>query len=296
MKKIILISVLNFISLCSWCQPSVTSLSENFDVDCVLSTDFPAGWLLYNPISTTIPAGEWTCTPTNGRPNLSGPTPGIQCTDTFSSAYHLDTSFLVTPLLDLHSYSGSIFIQFDTKTSNIHLAGDLSVEFTITGSNPDSGAHVDLTPTMMPLFSNGDSSGWVTHVVDLSSYKSSPFYIAYRFTSTASTGSIWFLDNVLITPYNITLNANNTKIDAKHLVIVGFPTRNEINFSFESEQDELNHLTIFDMMGRQVYQELLKTNAGTGNYKISDLNLLPGMYILKMGNEHGYEVTKVIIQ
>jgi len=297
MKTITLLSAFTIFVFCA--QAQVPSVHENFDVDCASSGSIPyiSGWQVYNPIATTIAYGQWVCTPVNGRPNTSGmPTPGIQCTDTFSSSYHLDTSFLITPLMDLSSYD-SIFLQFDTKTDRIYYGADLSILVTTDTSHPYAGG-INITDSLVPLIGIGDSTNWVTHVVNLTPFKSAPFYIAFRYTSTATTGSIWFLDNVNTTTTPITLYTANQDQDKAivQLKILGNSTTDRVNFSYTASEEGIYKLAIFDMLGREVYDEHLNAASGANNYAIKGLDLHPGMYLLKMGNEHSFGVTKVMIQ
>src|SRR5665213_870884 len=81
----------------------------------------------------------------------------------FCGRYHLDTSFLITPLIDLSGYT-TVFLQFDTKTSKIVLGAQFSVEIVHAPVNPDSFGVTVLAES--PVFGSDDSSRWVTHVVD----------------------------------------------------------------------------------------------------------------------------------
>lgn len=293
MKKFIFLAVFNIFSVFAWCQYPATSISQNFDGICSFSTSIPPSWSEYTPAHLgTYPLGSWSCSATHGR----GGSGGMQCTDTFSNADHLDTSFLLTPLLNLSSYApGHVFLQFDTKTTNLLLAGDLSILKTADSTNPGLGDS-DLTPGMMPVFTNGDSSNWVTHVIDLTSLETiGNFYIAFMFTSTNSTGSIWFIDNVYTKTYNITLGVPIQNNDEIQLSVSGLCNNGQISFSYTTETAGNYKVALYDMMGREVYTEQLNAKIGTSNYQISGLNLAPGMYFLKMGNGRSFGVTKVMV-
>ena len=129
MKNIFLFSAATLLSFTTFAQ-GVTSLHENFDVDCVLSGEISSssGWTVYTKESGNIPSGQWTCTPTLGRPNASSlATPGIMCSDYFFGQYHLDSSFLITPLLNFTAFSDSAYLQFDIKASNIYLGANVAI-------------------------------------------------------------------------------------------------------------------------------------------------------------------------
>ena len=268
MKKIILLSGFIFLSVTTWCQSPVSTLSQNFDGVCATSTSIPASWLEYTPARLgTIPQGAWSCSATHGK----GGSGCMQCTDTFNNAYHLDTSFLLTPLLNLSSYApGHVYLQFDTKASNIHLGGDLSILLTTDTLSPDTPGTVNLTPLMLPVFSNGDSTDWVTHVVDMTSFETSTsFYIAYMYTSTAITGSIWFLDNVLLTTHNITLNEPELNTEDLKIQALGKSTPDLIEIGIAAATGEYQ-IALTDMMGKPIYKEHLNVqDSNSHNFSCS---------------------------
>ena len=112
MKKIVLLSSIILGTLNSLAQTAVDTLREAFTTsDCPAGSHSLTDWLVVNPISGTSPAGAWTCTATDGRYG----TPGMECTGYYGGSYNLDTSYLITPLLDLSSYQRA-FLHFDSKT------------------------------------------------------------------------------------------------------------------------------------------------------------------------------------
>ena len=292
MKKIILLVALTILSTSGRSQ--ISTLSQNFDGVCASGTGIPSSWLEYTPAHLgTIPQGEWVCTSNHGK----GGTPGMQCTDTFSNATHLDSSFLLTPLLGLSSYvPGHVYLQFDTKTSNFLLGGELTILHTTDSTDPDTATAINLTPGMMPVFTNGDSTDWVTHVIDLTPYESTgSFYIAFMFTSTATTGSIWFLDNVLLTTHNITLHDPELNAAELKMSIIGRCSSNQINVGITNGKGDYQ-MVLTDMTGRVIYMEQVNVPNSNLRYSIKGLNLAPGMYFLKMGNGQSFDVTKVVVQ
>ncbi len=247
MKKIVLCSLFTLSIAGAHAQES--SLHENFDVSCALSSGFPAGWIEYNPVTGTTPSGQWTCGPDNG----NGGTPGILCTGVYSSGYHLDTSYLITPLLNLSSYTGHVFLRFDTKTTNIHLGG----RFSVIEAPPDTAlSHLaandtDISSGILPVIGSGDSSGWVTHEVDLTHYEGSgDFYIAFRYVSANTTGSAWYLDNVNTTTSSLEVAAIEKSM--LPVTVIGNSTSSQITLSYSTEYAGAYQLAMYDIMGRKV--------------------------------------------
>ena len=269
---------------------AVSTLSENFDVACA-AAGFPTQWMRYNPISATIPEGMWTCGSASG----NGGTPGLQCTGYYSSTYHLDTAFLISPLLNLSSYSGKVYLQFDTRTSKVSTGARFSV---VRAQYPDSNFHSavldsDLTAYMSPIITNQDSSGWVTHFVDITQFKGmGDMYMAFRYTSTATTGSIWYLDNVRTTATNGVPERTNIN-DA--LSIIGKSTSDRCTISFSSNEAAPAMLYIYDMPGKMVYKEAITMKQGRQEYTVNHPNLRAGTYFVKLENVQTFGVIRMVI-
>ena len=79
------------------------------------------------------------------------------------------------------------------------------------------------------------------------------------------------------------------------LTVLGESTRDHVNIAFSSPYAMSCKLAIYDIMGREVHEQILNTRGGYETCSITGLSLSPGMYFLKMGNELKYGATKVII-
>jgi len=293
MKRTLLFCTFVVLALYAEAQPNY--INENFDVACASSVGPPTDWLYYNPLLGTEMYGMWKCTPTDGRESTGGsPTPGIQCSGVWSSAYHLDTSYLVSPVLNFSGYSAGthITLRFDTKTTNIHLGGELAII-----ESTDTLFHVDtnITGGVTPIFSNGDSSDWVTHEVDISFLVGNPyFYLAFRYTSAATTGSTWYLDNVRTV--NLSLFSSNTVKEDMPLRVINPASRSRIDLAYKTNGAATYDIAICDMLGREIHRETLHLSAGSQNRSIDGLDLRPGMYLIKMSDGITHYVSKVIVQ
>src|SRR6185295_16196005 len=120
---------------------------------------------------------------------------GMQCTGTYSGVYHLDTSYLLRPVLAVQTlYHGMhLYLWFDTRKEDIVIGGKLALAF--NGDTTLNRPFINLTIT--PALSNADSANWVTHQIDLTNYVDTPmFYVAFRYTSGTTSGTAWYIDNV----------------------------------------------------------------------------------------------------
>lgn len=302
MKKIRLLILLVLISVLSSGRASAqpfTTLSQNFDVACAMSTGFPSYWLTYNPVPMTTPDGEWHCTPANGRPNASAiPTPGIECTGVWASAFHLDTSYLISPQLNLSGYSEA-YLRFDTRADSISTTGARMAIMTTNDSGIVSTfTYTDRTDSIYPHFSHTDGSGWVTHELNLRAHVGGgkpSFYIAFRYTSGTTGGSQWYLDNVNISTTSMTLGTHSINKEKLSLNALGQGSSSRISLSYSARPGSYQ-LAIYDMMGRQVHEEILSVREGDNIYEINGLNLQNGMYLVKMGDNYTYGTAKVIVK
>ncbi len=291
MKKKLLISILIICAAISANAQVYTGLNENFDVACV-TLPYPYLWAHFNPLVPTDPPGAWTCNPYNGNHG----TPGMECTGVYGTpnAYHLDTSYLITPRLNISTLPGNIYIKFDSKTDRINLGAKLELIYTLDTPVKDTSTFKVLG--MSPVFGNPDSSGWVTHEANITSLKTvGDFYITFRYTSTATSGSIWYLDNVIMSESSILL-VNEQSNEGLPLKVVGNSTRNEINISYNIQSAGDCYLSIYDMTGREVHKEILNVQTGIAKYSIRGLDLHTGMYCIKMDAGNTYGITKVMIQ
>jgi hypothetical protein len=290
MKKILFVLLHSFFSLITFGQ-AVSSLSENFNTACTGTTAVPAGWLLYTP---TAPAPEqydegpatWQCNATEGRDG----TGCMVCTGYYSSTAHLDTSFLITPMLDVSTYSDSAYLRFDTKTTFVS-GSEFSV-LASTDSMFDSASTIRLS--LNPIIGPGDTTGWVTHEVNVTYYKHFPFYVGFRYTSPTTYGTIWYIDNINTATISLsTPQVANQKIP---LTIIGSPSASAIKFSYTVNTSGPYTLDIYDALGREVYNKQLNAMAGTTTYSIDDLNLRPGILLLKVSNGTSYGITRTMVQ
>ncbi len=276
---------------------TVTSLSTNFDVSCATSIGFPTNWLHYTPVSGTDPSGKWHCESGLGRKNASGtPTPGMMCTNYWTATSHLDTSYLITPLLDLSGYSKA-YLYFDTRTDIFTSNGRLAVLITWdTTASVATYLYVDSTSVLNPNLSINDTA-WITHELSLGWHcgpGALPVHIAFRYTGNTAMGTAWYLDNVNIRPSR--LNIPSVNKDILPVKVIGNSTSSQINLAFGQEVSGSCNLTIYDIIGRNVHTEILDLNSFREIYTISGLNLNQGMYFIRVSNGENLFTTKVNIQ
>lgn len=276
-------------------QYALKSLNENFDVKCATSTFVPTKWWYYNPIWTTDPMGAWQCSSSDGR----AATPGVKCTGIYGTpaTYHLDTSYLLTPKLNIDTFSTAapVYFRFDTKNTTVHLGARLSVEYR-TDTPFKTGVFTDITPGITPVFGNDDSTGWVTHEVDISALRGADFYIAFRYTSTTTTGSIWYLDNVTMSRMSVASQSALAPLHTFQVSLGEHNTHNEVTINYETANAGPYNVVLYDMMGREQYNRTVELRTGNGSYTIYGLSLSDGMYYVRVSDGKNYGGTNVMIR
>jgi hypothetical protein len=294
MKKTILLSCLCLTFLSG--RGQVTSLNENMNTTCPSGAYSPTGWMTFNPISTSDYRGKWTCDLPGGR---SG-TPGISCSGLYGSplTYHLDTSILVSPPMNLSSNT-TIYINFDTKTTNFNLGAKLEMLISADSTMGTDTATIDTftvynkTTAMTPLFDNSDESDWVTHQVDITAYKDIvPLYVGFRYSSAAgSSGSRWYLDNINTT--TIPLDVSRLPLRSSGFTVAGSANNGKMNLICHSPASGDYNLSVYDIAGRLIHQQELHLTAGQNSNIINGISLTPGIYVVKMGNESTFATARI---
>ena len=271
----------------------VTSVTEDFDISCATSTGpgYPTNWsgyCLFSPKSVL----EWNCSPLGGRWG----TPGFDCNSYVSGVHYADTAWLFTPKLDLSS-NQFIYIRYDSKYE--FYASKLSVLISHDyqmNTRPDSAGvdWTDITSTATPVIGPSDSLEWVTHYLDLTPYKATPLYVAFKYTSTNTYGGRWTIDNVMTTPFG--MSVQNISKELMPITVLGSPTSYGINLSCTFPTAGSYELSICDLLGRKEYTEMLQMHSGTETISLSDLKLHTGMYFIKISNGTTYGIAKAVVE
>ncbi len=281
-----------------YAQYPAHSINENFDVACAsgTQTSFPTGWIRYTQY-TPIDSMQWHCTATLGR-NL---TPGMRCVGYHDGAYHLDTAWLFTPALSLSDFPDSAFLRYDSKyevgyTAGTHrygLATYMMFTLDTTWVTPVmSDSNADVTSTLAPVIGPGDSSGWVTHELNLTPYKSFPtIRVAFRYVSTNTDAGAWTLDNINTSPFH--LSVSGPQLVANSLNIAVADAGESLQLFYNAPETGNYFVRLWDMNGRLMTSDAIYLNAGEGKYNMPTGPVLPGIYSLELWNAQYHAITKV---
>lgn len=159
----------------------VSTLSEDF-TSC---PTFPIGWQQYSVIGNQV----WGCTNSGyiGR--------GIEMNG-FSGGNQNNEDWLISPQISLSTFSKPLLSLWSrTRYSGPFIQILVSTNYSGSG-NPNSATW---TPLSVILPTSNSDVWFYSSGVNLSAYKSTPFYLAVKYTSNTSAAAQWKLDNITIT-------------------------------------------------------------------------------------------------
>jgi len=279
----------------------LTSLNENMNTTCPASSYAPSGWDAYNSVHTPDVSGKWRCNLSGGR---SG-TAGVSCSGLYGTppSYHLDTSILVSPPLNLSGYT-NIYLNFDSKTTLFNLGAKLELLVSRDSTMDmdtfvvDTSTVYNKTSSVLPLFSNGDESDWVTHQVDLTSLKHIvPLYVGFRYTSANGTsGSTWFLDNINTTTAFLAASDNNHLFASAKKPFNSWYSDEAVNIASNLTNAGTYTMQLTDMTGRLIMSSELSLSSGKQRNAIPIANVSTGIYLLSIRGENEVFTDRLPVQ
>ena len=79
------------------------------------------------------------------------------------------------------------------------------------------------------------------------------------------------------------------------LSVIGQVTSENIKFAYNAEVEGAYNFSIYDLTGRVLHNETINSQSGNQTITLSGLQLVPGMYIAKMGNNNCSSVTRIMV-
>ncbi len=194
---IIVLSVLSFTTTLSKAQ----LIAENFS-NC--STVPPSGWTTYNVTGAQV----WTCSSQGFSGN------GMEINGFANNTHHLNEDWLISPALALTQLQNpTLSFQAYTRFTGPALQVVASMDYPGTG-DPRNFTWQPL-PAALPA---SNSNAWaLVPNINLSSVKSEAAYIAFIYTSSASTrAALWRLDDIIIDEPTPALRTSLQPLDDLH--------------------------------------------------------------------------------
>jgi len=166
-----------------------TYLTKDFDDNSATS----GGWTINEPTPATTASLTWTTSTAGGAPTAYGMMKNYNGTGN-----EVVESWLISPSVDL-STSTTPLLSFKSAVAYDGDALEVLISTNYDGtSNPSAqGTWITLSPTM-PL-NSGTWFEWVSSGnVDLSAYNVAGVYVAFKYSGSATDGSTWEVDDILV--------------------------------------------------------------------------------------------------
>lgn len=155
-------------------------MMKNFDDDQLLSD----GWNEIKVVGTTA----WETSTAGG-----AATPYAAISNWNGTSNVLTDNWLISPSIDLTSYAAPT-LSFDNAKNYSGAVIEVKVSTDYVSGDPSTGTWTNLSPAL-----SGGSWAWVNSgELSLSSFLQSNVHIAFRYQGSASDGSTWEIDNIMI--------------------------------------------------------------------------------------------------
>lgn len=160
-----------------------TRFAPLFEED--FSTNFPA-WQKISIVGSQV----WTLDPTYGHPGSCAKMSG------YAGGNNANEDWLISPSIDLTAVStASLTFDSAAKFSGDDIQIYISSDYVGTGA-PTTATWTQLTATLSP---NTGSYVWTNSgSIDISAFKGKKVYVAFKYISTATSGTTWEIDNVKV--------------------------------------------------------------------------------------------------
>lgn len=263
--------------------PTLTSLNETF-ADC-LDPNMGA----FRQTSVTG-AATWKCGTQGHTGNNS-----VYINGGFSGGANDNEDWLITrSAIDLSAMNNPV-LEFWIKN---RYTGTTTKDVLVSTNYSGTGSPSSATWVSVKNVSTDASTDWkIFNNISLSAYKTTPFYLAFKYVSfSSSTGAQeWSLDDIKIKAGGGTGIADR-KTDELGLMVLGTATPNQILVGLSLKKNSQVVLSVYDATGRKVYDAKANMQGGQHVYKVENINLNAGLYVIRVSDGEYYNAVKTIIQ
>lgn len=198
-----------------------------------------------------------------------------------------ETSSLISPCFDVSSYGDDVYVRFDFQ----HEFGT-AIDRGQFQYSTDGGTN---WTTAGALF-RGSSNGWQTFGETLAgTANATDLRFRVRITSDQNddTGEGIAVDNFLVT--TATVHDNEVAFAESQLVLAPNPAQDWVRISLLSLEGQSVGLTIFDALGRAVWQQQTQAEGPETALVVPVNRLAKGVYYVQARLENGSHVTRMLI-
>jgi hypothetical protein len=259
--------------------PPVTSLSETF-TSC-LGNNLGGGFRQYSNNG----AATWRCSKAGRTDTNAVSINGASATATFDN-----TDWLISPALNLAANTDP-YLQFWSKT---RFTGNTPKQLFVS-SNYTSGDPSLATWTALPTSVPSDTSWKGIFNTSLAAYKTSPFVVAFKYSSTAAAtanAEEWNIDDVNITTGTVSIN--NTTLANANVSVVTAITNDVLNVMIASQQADNFTINVYDVTGKTIKTQQVNVTQGNNKFAIALPAIANGVYLINVSNGSGNVSLKAV--
>lgn len=214
----------------------------------------------------------------------------------FSGGANDNEDWLITrSLVDLSSVTGPVLEFWMETLYSGTTTKDVLVSTNYSGTgNPNA---TGVTWTSIKDISAETSASWKLYSnISLGAYKTTPFYLGFKYVSsaTATGAQQWSLDDVKIKAG--TTGIIERKENTLGLMVLGNPTQNQILLGLTLKENAQMNVSVYDATGRKVFDAKAAMKAGVNQYRIENVSLNAGLYVIRVNDGSSYDVVKTIVQ
>jgi hypothetical protein len=259
--------------------PNITTLNETF-ADCL---DPNMGVFKHTSVTGTA---TWRCGTQGHTGNNS-----VYINGGFSGGANDNEDWLITRApVDLAA-ANNPSLEFWLKTN---YSGTTTKDVLISTNYTGTGNPGTATWQSIKDVSTETSATWKVYTnISLNAYKTTPFYLAFKYVSSStSTGAQeWSLDDVKIKTG--TTGIDEEKIGELGLSVLGNATSNQILLGLTLKSASKIDVSVYDITGRKVYDAKTAVQSGFNQYKIENISLNAGLYVIRVHDGTHYDVVKI---
>ncbi len=256
---------------------TVTSLHETFDEACA-NNELPPGWARISKKGTQ----QWSCHTAYGITSY-------RISAYSGGKYHENEDWLITPRIDMQASDRQLWFKQYKRRAGAEPEVLFSIDYPGYG-DPDDAFWTDL---QIPMDA-ADTMAWGLYTADLSSIPAQPFFLAFKYTATATAGYEIRVDSVVIATSQTMVSDVVSSSDA---YITGGVAGKDLHLSFAMYHAGMCRIRMYDVSGRCVYQWAAYTVAGLQKHIISRQDFPAGLYMVRLERGKGSgTVLKTIIR
>ncbi|MBL7765226.1 MAG: choice-of-anchor J domain-containing protein [Chitinophagaceae bacterium] len=249
-------------------NPPVTSLNEPF-TNCL----YPSlGSFTENSV---IGTQTWRCS-NFGRND----TDAVYVNGYAAGATNDNEDWLLTPAINVSAMSNPYFHFWSKKRFSGNNTKDVLISNNYTGiGDPNLATWTNLNIN----FSSMDTIYIPFNNAALSAYKSTPFYVAFKYvSSSAGTADEWSIDDVSITDGPVSVRSFNG--DELKITVLGTVSGHYLPLAINSQSNKDFSLRVMSMTGALLSEQKISVNQGKSNMNIELPALANGLYLLSVSD------------